>query len=133
VWHLRWKWAEIKPQLQVDLLAGDYRFKAVDRFRGAERVTDLWSARDALVLKAMTIVLQAHLEPHLSDRCYHLAGHDGTKATVTAVAEKLADHNFVCRTDVAERVNNILKLEYGLDDTTASSFEALPQRNRLEE
>jgi len=68
--------------------------------RGAERRTELWQARDALVLKALTIVLTAHLKPHLSTRCYHLAGTGGIKGAVREVASHVAQHRFAFRTDV---------------------------------
>ncbi len=44
-----------------------------------DRRTELWSAKDALVLKAMSIVLGEHLKPVLSYNCYHLAGNGGAK------------------------------------------------------
>ena len=41
-----------------DLLAGRYRFDLLDRITLADGSDiDLWSSRDALVLKALTIVL----------------------------------------------------------------------------
>ncbi|NEO96202.1 MAG: reverse transcriptase, partial [Moorea sp. SIO3G5] len=58
------------------------------------------SSLDALVLKAMTIVLTEQLTPVLSPRCFHLAGHGGLKGAVREVAENVSDHTFVFRTDV---------------------------------
>ena len=52
------------------------------------------------MLKALAIVLARRLKPRLSEHCHHLAGHGGSKAAVRAVAEKLAAHTFVFRTDV---------------------------------
>ena len=52
------------------------------------------------MLKAITIVLTEHLKPHLSERCFHLAGSGGMKAAVRDVAENLPDYEFVFRTDV---------------------------------
>ncbi len=40
-----------------------------------DRRTELWSAQDALVLKAISMVLGGQLKPVLSHNCYHLAGH----------------------------------------------------------
>lgn len=59
---------------------------------------DLWSARDALVLKAMALVLAEHLP--VSRRCTHLKGHGGAKYAVREVRDHLTDNNFVFRTDV---------------------------------
>ena len=66
VWNVRWRWAQIKPQLQAELLAGTYRFSAVHRLGSDEGAVEVWSALDALVLKAMAIVLARRLKPHLS-------------------------------------------------------------------
>ena len=55
---------------------------------------------DALVLKAIAIVLGQHLKPHLSERCFHLAGTGGMKAAVREVSQHLGANKFVFRTDV---------------------------------
>ena len=52
VWDIRWRWAEVKPQLQADLVAGTYQLGAVERMAGGDSVIELWSSLDALVLKA---------------------------------------------------------------------------------
>jgi len=75
VWSLRCRWKDIKPQLQADLLAGRYRLGPVHRFQGNGESTEVWGALDALVLKAIAIVLSQRLE--LPGSCYHLAGGQG--------------------------------------------------------
>jgi hypothetical protein len=59
---------------------------------------DLWSARDALVLKALTLVL-ARVLP-VSPRCTHIKDNGGAKAAVRQVKAALATNRFVRRTDV---------------------------------
>jgi RNA-directed DNA polymerase len=100
VWTVRRRWPRLKPQLQAELRAGTYRFSPVRRYRTPEGGRDVWAALDALVLKALAIVLARRLAPYLSPRCTHLAGHGGSKAAVRAVAENLAANTFVLRTDV---------------------------------
>ncbi len=100
VWHLRFRWAEVKPQIQAALRAGTYRLGAVTCFQAGEETREVWAASDALVLKATAIVLTRYLEPHLSKQCYHLAGRGGAKAAVRAVADNLDGNTFVFRTDV---------------------------------
>ena len=73
VWWLRFHWARERPRIQQDLLAGTYRFDAVQIYRTSEGAFESWSARDALVLKALAIVLGGHLR--LSERC-------GSKSTL---------------------------------------------------
>ena len=60
VWDFRRNWAREKVRLQVDLVPGDYRFDLLTRVDTADGGTiDLWSARDALVLKALSLVWRA--------------------------------------------------------------------------
>ena len=68
----------------------------VTNARGEE--CDLWAARDALVLKALALVLSDRLPA--SPSCYHLAGHGGAKGAVRTVWEHLPRHRFVLKTDV---------------------------------
>ena len=69
----------------------------VARESGAE--IDLWSARDALVLKALALVLGERLP--VSRRCVHVKGHGGAKAAVRQVLRRLPEARFVLKTDVA--------------------------------
>ncbi|MEH2182499.1 reverse transcriptase/maturase family protein [Nostoc sp.] len=82
------------------LLSGKYRFRELRLIRGEERIVEWWCSADALVLKAIAIVLTEHLQPHLSPRCFHLAGTGGAKAAVREVAAHLEGNEFVFRTDV---------------------------------
>ena len=96
---MRRHWPGEKRRIQADLLAGDFRFGLLDRITKADGTDiDLWSARDALVLKALTIVL-ADVLP-VSPRCTHVKGHGGAKAAVRQVHHHLATNRFVMRTDV---------------------------------
>ena len=61
---------------------------------------DVWGAQDALVLKAMTIVLEKHLNPLLSQRCYHISGRGGLKGAVRSVQSGLRPGQFFFRSDV---------------------------------
>ena len=100
VWTLRERWADVKPRLQRSLLRGEYRCDVTRRVHTAEGVLEIWSAADALVLKATALVLQKELAPVLSPRCFHLAGHGGLKGAVRAVDAARRDQTFVFRTDV---------------------------------
>jgi hypothetical protein len=53
VWAFRRRWNQEKDRIKSDLLSGDYRFSLLSRVTLANGdEVDLWSARDALVLKA---------------------------------------------------------------------------------
>ena len=76
VWHFRRHWREEKARLHAELLAGRYRFGLLSRVELTDgEEIDLWSARDAVVLKALAMVLAKHLP--LSSRCTHVKDHGG--------------------------------------------------------
>ncbi|MBM0744184.1 group II intron reverse transcriptase domain-containing protein [Phormidium sp. CLA17] len=100
MWQVRRWWEEKKPQLQALVRSRGYQFRELRAIWGQGQKIEVWSALDALVLKAMAIVLTAHLKPHLSLRCFHLAGSGGMKAAVREVAANVADNEFIFRTDV---------------------------------
>jgi len=100
VWDVRWRWEELRPELQEQLLAGTYRFGTVERIRSSGKVLELWPALDALVLKAVTIVLSRRLGPMFAETCYHPAGHGGAKKAVRDVARHSSENEFVFRSDV---------------------------------
>ncbi len=99
VWSFRQAWAQEKDKLNAALAAGRFRFGLLARItlKDGEEI-DLWSARDALVLKALAIVLAKHLP--VSPRCTHVKDHGGAKAAVRQVWAKLPANRFVLRTDV---------------------------------
>ena len=95
-----------------DLLAGRVCFGLLDRITLSDGSDiDLWSARDALLLKAMTIVLVDILP--VSPRCTHIKGHGGAKLAVRQVAGHLAANSFVMRTDVKSFYASIDHLRCG--------------------
>ena len=99
IWTFRRSWPEEKKRLQTDLLAGRFRFRLLRRITLADgSEIDLWSPRDALVLKCLAWVLGQRLA--LSKRCTHLKGHGGAKAAVKTVEERLGENRFVLKTDV---------------------------------
>lgn len=71
----------------------------MDRVTKADgAIVHVWCARDALVLKALSMVLAKRLP--VSSRCTHVKGHGGAKAAVRAVQAHLEGNAFVMRTDV---------------------------------
>ncbi len=100
VWSLRLHWADVKLRLQQQLMAGGYRCGPTRRVQTSGGIFELWSAEDALVLKATAIVLRRELDPVLSPRCFHLSGRGGLKAAVREVDAVRVGQKFVFRTDV---------------------------------
>jgi hypothetical protein len=97
---VRWRWEEIRPQRQAQLRTGVYRLDPVRRFDQVDATIEVWSAVDALVLKATALVLTSHWVADLSQHCHHLLRRGGAKAVVRFVHENLAVSTFVFRTDV---------------------------------
>jgi hypothetical protein len=98
-WTFRHRWPQEKDRLRTELLAGDYRISLLTRVtRRDGQVCDLWSARDAVVLKALALALTPRLPA--SPHCYHLPGGGGAKGAVRTVLSQLAQHTFVLKTDV---------------------------------
>ena len=88
--------------MQAGLLAGRFRFGLLQRVTKADGTeADLWSARDALVRKALTLV-PARVLP-VSPCCTHIKGNGGAKAAVRQVSAALAVNQDFARLSV-ERV-----------------------------
>jgi hypothetical protein len=106
VWTFRRRWIHEKAQLRKELLEGSYRVSLLRRVTLKEQQDiDLWSARDALVLKALSI-MPAKCLP-VSTRCVHTEGHGGAKAAVRRVMTHLPTNQFVLETDVRSYYDSI--------------------------
>ncbi len=61
VWRFRQNWAQEKERLREELLTGTYEVGLLSRVtldrNGKQEDIDLWSARDALVMKALSLAL----------------------------------------------------------------------------
>jgi hypothetical protein len=78
VWGFRLAWPQEQGLIRSELLAGELRFSLLDGITKADgEDIDLWSARDALVLKALAGLL-AKVLPN-SSRCTHVQGHGGAQ------------------------------------------------------
>ena len=100
IWWLRSQWSRIRSDIQAELLAGCYQLSPVDRIRTRDKAVELWCAKDAVVLKAISIVLSRQLGPEFSASCFHVAGHGGVKKAVANVSDHVGDNKFVFRSDV---------------------------------
>ena len=98
----RWRNGE-KTSLREQLAEGRYRFDVLHRMLGADgNEIDLWSSRDALVLKCLALALSRCLP--VSDRCFHVKGtvtrKRGSKTAIRQVWHQLPKNRFVLKTDV---------------------------------
>jgi hypothetical protein len=113
IWDFRRDWDWEKTAIKRELLNGKYQFGLLDRIVKADgSEIDLWRSRDALVLKALSIVLASVLP--ISSRCTHVKGNGGAKSAVRQVQASLSQNRFVLRTDVKSyyaSINHVLLLD----------------------
>jgi len=113
VWHLRFHWESRKAELLRQLQNRDYRFSPLLLVRKSNgEVIHLWSAEDALVLKALSLRLAEVLPISLA--CTHVKGHGGLKSTVQWVYDQQPGYRFILRTDVKgyyEAIDHFLLME----------------------
>jgi hypothetical protein len=82
------------------LLSGQYRFREQRLIQTPTEMIEYWGAEDALVLKAISLVLTEEWLPLLSPQCFHLAGRGGLKGALRQVADQVGGYDFFYRTDV---------------------------------
>ncbi len=95
-WHLCHHRQELEPTIIEQIRNGSYLFSPRKQYNSCSVLL----AEDALVIKAISLVLTEDLCPRLSKNCYHLAGNGGAKGCVNAVSECVDEYRFVCRSDV---------------------------------
>ncbi|MEH6579730.1 MAG: reverse transcriptase/maturase family protein [Amphritea sp.] len=106
IWHLRFHWATERLLLLEQLRQQTFQFSPMSTIiKTNGDAIQLWSAIDALVLKAISLVLPGYLR--LSCHCTHVKGHGGLKATVNDVQCHLHHYKFVMRTDVKNYYSTI--------------------------
>ena len=99
IWHLRFHWLKIKPVLENQLIDGSYQFDALKSvIINNGKTIHLWSSRDALVLKLVTLHLTDVLP--ISKLCTHVKSHGGLKVAINQVNQQLNHYKYVIRTDV---------------------------------
>ena len=108
-WDLRFHIETVEPEILKALKEGDYWFSPCRAAHGRL----VWSAQDALVLKAVTLVLSRRLAPTISETCRHATGNGGLKGAVRDLGAVVNRYRYVCRSDVnsyyASIQHNILK------------------------
>lgn len=103
IWALRHRWSQTRDALLAQLLSGVYRLTPMlitARGRKKKEALALWSARDALVLKWVALIIAPQLD--IPARCEHVKGHGGGPSSVARMTRSLVQHRWgwVCRTDV---------------------------------
>lgn len=100
IWDLRKNWSLIQPQLQRQLLTGEFQFSVQTQHRFSDEIKVVWAAVDSLVLKCITIVLTPFLAPQLSTRCFNIKGNGGLKAAVRETKQAPSEYTHIYRSDI---------------------------------
>ncbi len=114
IWSLSLRWSEEKPRIFEAVLQGAYRFEPVRiRRHDSGKTTYLWHARDAVVLKALTMGLTETLRPMISKQCTHLKGHGSIPRAVQSAHDAGKCYTFVFKSDIKsyyESINHTILL-----------------------
>jgi RNA-directed DNA polymerase len=100
IWEFRRMWPQEKTRLCNELVEGQYQVSLLSRvsLKNHGEEVDLWTSRDALVFKALSLVLSERLP--ISKHCAHIKGHGGGKGAVRKVLKHITCNRFVIKTDV---------------------------------
>ncbi|HFD12381.1 MAG TPA: hypothetical protein ENJ32_07930 [Crenotrichaceae bacterium] len=89
IWDFIQNWKHRKADFIAQVMSGDYQFSPLQRYHINGETLSCWSAQDAMLLKAMTLVLQDHLGLRLPACCFHLVGAGGIKQALSQVKTQL--------------------------------------------
>jgi RNA-directed DNA polymerase len=107
IWDLRLNWAREKNAIQQTLLKGSYTFTTTKICFGFEGHYEKWAATDAVVLKALKILLEDVYKKKLSANCYHMKGNGGLKGAVRSAALAQKSYKYVYKSDVSNYYGSI--------------------------
>ncbi len=112
IWHLRFHREQELPRLIREAESGTYQLspmQVIRRKSGQENLVQ-WCARDALVLKWVSLQLNGKLP--LSPRCTHTAGHGGGRSGLHEITAHLREgYRFMYRTDIRGYYRHISKAQ----------------------
>ena len=89
-----------KQDLRRTLLAGEYQFSPLEIIPISTGYIGRWGSQDALVIKALTRMLQRLLAKRWKKNCFHVSGQGGLKAALREVKSKLPEYTYCFKTDI---------------------------------
>ena len=98
IWDVRLKWEYLLPQLQDKLKNGHYQFSPLRSYVIDGKNLSSWDAIDAIVLKAMSLLLSPLFQSDSYSRCKHLKG--GIHQAVKEVKATIHDYQYVFKSDI---------------------------------
>ena len=98
IWDFRFHWQKEHQSIIDDLRSGCYQFSEVSLYPINGEVRSLWSARDALVLRAIAQVLGKYLDIHPT--CLHTRDRGGVHAGLAWAYQQRSHYRYFYRSDV---------------------------------
>lgn len=103
IWSLSLYWDKYKTTIREELLSGNYLLTQLSVFKGGDgKYYTRFSSKDAVVLKAIAMILDPIIIKDVGDRCFHLRGNGGFKGAVREAASVINDYTYVIKSDVAD-------------------------------
>jgi hypothetical protein len=122
VWHLRFHWSRERNHLLELIRNRRYQFSPWQMVQKADgEVIHLWSARDALVLKALSNMLTEVLP--ISPACTHVKHYDGLKSTERKARRPLPHSNVFQPVSVRSISGRVWEVKVGLTRTNNLAFD----------
>ena len=94
-------WPAFKTRIRAQILHGHYQFSPLRVFSVEGGTVGRWTAEDALLIKALSNLLQWRLRGRFNRVCYSVAGGGGMKAACRTLNAKLCDYRYCFKSDVA--------------------------------
>lgn len=103
IWHLSANWDTQKTEIQDQLLNNSYHIEPIKIIKIRGEPLSVWGAKDAVVLKAISVVLSKRLNHlGLNKDVYHLSGNGGVKGATNKVAEfmRTTEYKHIIKSDI---------------------------------
>ena len=97
IWDLSLRWSEQKQEIRTKLRRGQYRFSPCHSYFKDGDWRSYWKANDAVVLKAMSYLLQEKM--NIKD-CHHLKGHGGIHGSLKALRTSKPHYQKAFKSDI---------------------------------
>jgi hypothetical protein len=109
-------WGVERKKILSDVYSSCYTFEPVKILKNdkGKVVSWIWHARDAILLKALSIQIQISGKSFISNSCCHIKGHGGLRRAVQSAGDSAKSNGFVFKSDIEgfyESINHNLMLE----------------------
>ena len=109
IWSLKRTWHSQAEAIMESFKSGIYLFDVQTKIiLSCGETIALWSSRDALIIKVLTVMIQEKLKSLLLNTCYHLNRNRGLKGAAGVMMKHLPKYKFFCKRPKSEYVVPII-------------------------